>query len=86
MTALATAAWAVAQVVADSAVAPEASAERAHARAVVEVHPVLVAAVAVVVVLAAGVAAVVVEVVLAAAAAAAVVVVVVEAAVAEGDK
>jgi hypothetical protein len=65
----------VAQVVADSVVAPEASAERAHARAVVEVHPVLVVAVAVV------------EVVLAAAVAAAVVVVVVvEAAVAEGDR
>jgi hypothetical protein len=76
----------VAQVVADSVVAPEASAERAHARAVVEVHPVLVVAVAVVEVVLAAVAAVVVEAVLAAAAAAVVVVVVVEAAVAEGDR
>ena len=75
VTALATAAWAVAPVVVDSEAALEASAERAHARAVVEVHPVWEA-----------VAAVAVVVVLAVAAAVAVVVVVVEAAVAEGDK
>ena len=57
----AAAAWAVARVAVDSAAALEASVERAHARAVVGVHPAWeAAAVAVVVEAAAAVAAVVV--------------------------
>ena len=75
MTAAATAAWAVAPVVGvDSEAALEASADQAHARAVVEVHPVWEAAAVAVVVVVLAVAAVVVAAV------------VVEAAVAEGDK
>lgn len=77
VTALATGAWVVAPVVVDSEAALGASGDRAHAQAVVEVHPAWEASVAV--------AAVAVEVVLAAAAAV-VVAVVVEAVVVEGDK